>query len=83
MIKLLFLLFICFGSLVATCSVVVSKKVDTTIYESKKNEINTQAAENEKIKCRYVCDKKVYKEQKISEAIEFYKKSKDYNFNRD
>lgn len=83
MIKLPFLLFICFGSLVATCSVLVNKEVNTTVYESKKNEINTQAAENEKIKCRYVCDKKVYKEQKISEAIEFYKKSKDYKFNRD
>lgn len=83
MIKLQFLLFFCFGSLVATCSVVVSKEVDTSVYDSKKNKINAQAAENEKIKCRYVCDKKVYKEQKISEAIEFYKTSKDYKFNRD
>lgn len=29
-----------------------------------------------KIKCRYVCDKKIYKEQKIAEAVSFYKKTK-------
>ncbi|DAB27843.1 MAG: hypothetical protein A2513_00855 [Sulfurimonas sp. RIFOXYD12_FULL_33_39] len=59
------------------------KNMDTSVYNTKKNEINRQASENKKIKCRYVCDKKVYKEQKISEAIEFYKNSKDYKFSRD
>ncbi|EQB40213.1 hypothetical protein M947_02445 [Sulfurimonas hongkongensis] len=47
----------------------------------KKQSIETQeAAKNPKIKCRLVCDKKIYKEQKISEAIEFYKNSKIYKF---
>ena len=47
-------------------------------YETKKSIENVQAAENPKIRCRLVCDKKIYKEQKISDAIEFYKNSKDY-----
>ena len=47
-------------------------------YETKKSIENEKAANNPKIKCRLVCDKKIYKEQKISDAIEFYKNSKDY-----
>ena len=35
---------------------------------------------NKKIKCRWVCDKKVYKEQKIADAISFYRDSKNYKF---
>jgi L-cysteine desulfidase len=46
---------------------------------SKENDL---AMENEKVKCRWVCDKKLYKEQKIAEAISFYKNSKDYNFTK-
>jgi hypothetical protein len=56
---------------------------DTSVYDTKKSKENTQAAKNLKITCRYVCDKKVYKEQKISDAVGFYKKSTDYNFNKD
>lgn len=61
-----------------------SKKVDfdTSAYESKKNKLNESAGKNSKIKCRFVCDKKVYKEQKISDAIEFYKNSKEHGFNK-
>ena len=54
------------------------KKFNLCAFEKKKSVENKKASENEKIKCRLVCDKKVYKEQKISEAIEFYKNSKDY-----
>ncbi|WP_321779523.1 hypothetical protein [Sulfurimonas sp.] len=54
------------------------KKFDLYVFEKKKSIENKEAIENKKIKCRLVCDKKVYKEQKISEAIEFYKNSKDY-----
>ncbi|MFA7610111.1 MAG: hypothetical protein WCY51_01320 [Sulfurimonas sp.] len=50
-------------------------------YETKKNELNESAGKNSKIKCRLVCDKKIYKEQKISDAIEFYKNSKEHSFN--
>ncbi|WP_152183139.1 MULTISPECIES: hypothetical protein [Sulfurimonas] len=50
------------------------------IYETKLSVENRAAMENEKIKCRWVCDKKIYKEQKIAEAISFYKKSKYYKF---
>jgi len=53
--------------------------VDLSAYETKKSEANLQASQNRKINCRFVCDKKIYKEQKISEAIEFYKKSKEFN----
>ena len=54
---------------------------ELSAYETKKSIENEQASQNTKIKCRIVCDKKIYKEQKISDAIEFYKNSKDY-FNR-
>jgi len=53
-----------------------------TIYESKFSKENESAMKNSKIKCRLVCDKKVYKEQKIEDAISFYKDSKTYKFNR-
>ncbi|WP_246032205.1 hypothetical protein [Sulfurimonas crateris] len=52
-------------------------------YETKKSELNVMAGNNSKIKCRYVCDKKVYKEQKISDALEFYKNSREYSFSKD
>ncbi|MCK9472968.1 hypothetical protein [Sulfurimonas sp.] len=55
---------------------------DMSAYETKKNELNESAGKNSKIKCRVVCDKKVYKEQKISDAIKFYKNSKEYDFNK-
>ncbi len=51
-------------------------------FEAKANSLNAQASKNEKIKCRVVCDKKIYKEQKIEEAILFYKNSKDYKFTK-
>jgi len=60
---------------------IASSTYDFSVFEKKNSIENKQAAENKKIKCRLVCDKKIYKEQKISEAIEFYKNSKDY-FNK-
>lgn len=61
----------------------LKKNVDMSAYETKKSEANLQASQNVKIKCRLVCDKKVYKEQTIADAIDFYKKSKEYRFNKD
>ncbi|MDD2652005.1 MAG: hypothetical protein PHX44_02995 [Sulfurimonas sp.] len=55
------------------------KNMDMSAYETKKSEANLQASQNIKIKCRLVCDKKVYKEQTIADAIEFYKKSKEFS----
>ncbi|OHD98192.1 MAG: hypothetical protein A3E21_07635 [Sulfurimonas sp. RIFCSPHIGHO2_12_FULL_36_9] len=75
MIRLLFLLF--------PLLLIAQVPFDMSAYETKKSEANLQASKNVKVTCRLVCDKKVYKEQKISDAIEFYKKSKDYKFNRD
>lgn len=49
-------------------------------FETKQNREAQEAAKNPKVNCRWVCDKKIYKEQKISEAIEFYKNSKLYKF---
>ena len=37
-------------------------------------------SENKEIQCRCVCDKKLSKMQKITEALEFYKNSKIYKF---
>jgi len=53
-----------------------------TIYESKPSKVNHAAMQNKKIKCRIICDKKVYKEQKINDAVSFYKNSKAYKFDR-
>ncbi|RLA74864.1 MAG: hypothetical protein DRG78_20990 [Epsilonproteobacteria bacterium] len=51
-------------------------------FEAKTSHENRMAMENRKIKCRWVCDKKLYKEQKIADAISFYKNSKDYKFTK-
>ncbi len=48
-------------------------------FEKKCSSESKKAMENEKVKCRWVCDKRIYKEQRIAEAIEFYKKTRDYN----
>jgi hypothetical protein len=60
----------------------LKKNVDMSAYEKKKSEASEQASKNVKVTCRLVCDKRVYKEQKISDAIEFYKNSKEYGFNK-
>lgn len=36
--------------------------------------------ESEKVRCRYVCDKKLDREERIEDAILFYKNSKKYTF---
>lgn len=55
-----------------------SRELDTTVYETKNRDENIKASENSKIACRYTCDKKVYKEQKISDAVAFYKKERKF-----
>jgi hypothetical protein len=52
------------------------------IYTTKPSAENKKAMENPKIKCRWVCDKKIYTEQKIAEAISYYKHSEYYNFKK-
>jgi len=52
------------------------------IYETKVSNTNRKVMQNKKIKCRWVCDKKIYKEQKIREAVLFYKNSKTYKFTK-
>lgn len=54
-----------------------------TEFEPKMTIENEKAMQNEKIKCRWVCDKKIYKEQKIAEAISFYKNAKEYKFTKE
>jgi len=49
-------------------------------FEKKVSLLNEEASKNPQITCRIVCDKKIYKEQKIAEAISFYKNSKEYGF---
>lgn len=46
-----------------------------SVFNTKSTNKNTKAMKNKKVKCRYVCDKKVYKEQKITAAISFYKEN--------
>jgi len=50
------------------------------LYEAELSSLNKEAMQNKKIKCRLVCDKKLYKEQKIADALSFYKESKNYKF---
>ncbi|MCW8837402.1 MAG: hypothetical protein OQK11_01745 [Thiovulaceae bacterium] len=56
------------------------RNLDFSAFNTNKYLENEQAVENEKIICRKVCDKKIYKEQIISEAINFYKSSKVHHF---
>jgi len=51
---------------------------DTSVFNTKRTSENEKAIKNEKVKCRVVCDKKVYSEQKIADAILFYKNSRVY-----
>lgn len=83
MIKLLFLLSPLLLIAKTPFESVAAKNVDMSAYEKKKSQEVEQASKNVKVTCRLVCDKKVYKEQRISEAIEFYKNSKEYSFNKD
>jgi hypothetical protein len=54
----------------------------TTHYETRSSQQNSSAMQNKKLKCRTICDKQIYKEQKIEEAVSFYKNNKNYKFNR-
>ena len=47
-----------------------------------KNLLNAkqEISKTEEVQCRCVCDKKLSKLQKMSEALEFYKNSKIYKF---
>jgi len=60
---------------------VVTPPHQTNMFNTSKSKLNIKASENKKIRCRYVCDKKIYKEQVITDAITFYINSKDYSFN--
>ncbi len=55
-----------------------SEKIDTTVYDTKNRDENIKASQNSQIVCRYICDKKIYKEQKITDAVEFYKKERKF-----
>lgn len=57
-----------------------AQNYDLSVFNTKKAVDNKKASQNEKIICRMVCDKKIYKEQVIGEAINFYKSSKRYHF---
>jgi len=66
-----------------TLLLLVSSLFAEHIYEKKVSKENERAMRNEKIKCRLVCDKKVYKEQKIADAVSFYKNNKNYTFSKE
>lgn len=56
------------------------QKFDLSVFDTKSSQIHEITSENKKIKCRYVCDKKIYKEKEIGDAVSFYKKAKEYKF---
>lgn len=78
--KILFLLFFTILFADSPFESPKSNSFDMSAYETKKSIENEEASQNPRIKCRWVCDKKIYTEQKIVEAISFYKNSKDYSF---
>jgi len=43
-------------------------------------ELEKKVNSKSKIRCRLVCDKKIYREEEIAKAISFYKDSKYYSF---
>jgi len=49
---------------------------NTSAYETKETKETKMASDNKKIKCRYVCDRKLYKEQQISNAVTYYRNLK-------
>jgi hypothetical protein len=73
MIKFLFLPFLLMAS--SPFETKVSTTYNLDMFNTKLTKINKEAMANKKIKCRIVCDKKIYKEQKMAEAISFYKKN--------
>lgn len=52
------------------------------IYETKLSKENKEAMNNPKVKCYTVCNKKLYRQQEIAEAISFYKQAKEYKFGK-
>ena len=54
------------------------KAFDVSVFETKANSLNKQAQQNNKVKCRWVCDKQIYKQQKIADAILFYRHTREY-----
>lgn len=56
------------------------KKFDLSAFNT--TVIDAQIAPNKKIRCRIVCDKKLYKQELLNSAISFYKNSKFYTFTR-
>ncbi len=59
---------------------IITPPHQANMFNTSKSKLNVKVSENKKIKCRYVCDKKIYKEQVIADAITFYLNSKDYSF---
>jgi hypothetical protein len=55
-----------------------AKSFDLSCFNTKLTPTDKRADENPKIRCRYICDEKLYTQQKIADAISFYKHSRDY-----
>ena len=53
---------------------------DLSVFDT--NILNAVDNEDKKVKCRTVCDKKIYKVQTLKSAISFYKSSKIYHFTK-
>ncbi|QOY52148.1 hypothetical protein [Candidatus Sulfurimonas baltica] len=80
MIKILILLFplLLFGLSPFESSNSDSFKSST--HKINKSNKKIVASKNTQIRCRCVCDKRMYKEQKISDAVLFYKNNREYTF---
>lgn len=56
---------------------------NTSVYDTKVTNESKKVSKNKKITCRCVCDKRVYKEQRIAAAVSFYRESENYKFTSD
>lgn len=78
MMKILFLLLPLYLYAVSPFDTPKETHFNLSVFNTKKTLANKQVMKNKKLQCRYVCDKKIYKEQKISEALLFYKNTTKY-----
>ena len=72
-----FLLLILIGDLLLADCKVASGHVEVSIHK-----FGESLPQTNYTKCRYVCDEKISKIEKMSNALEFYKNSKLYTFSK-
>jgi hypothetical protein len=58
-------------------TLLLGEQIKETTLEKK----DEKSMQKQKIRCKWICNKKLYREEEIAKAISFYKNSKYYKFN--